>query len=159
MEMAIARNPNYNPVNSLFRGAMAHFRLRYGSWVASGILFGMGLVMMQNQGLFENDPHADTYAYLTRLASQDFWLYVMLLLGGGRLFALIINGTFPTFTLSPHIRAACSFLSCFVWFQLIFGAFSLPHWNFAAPVYVGLFILDVVNTYIATLEIDRPEGE
>ena len=146
---------NMNLPIRFIRGMTDHFRLRATGWIMSICSTFYGVVLIENPHAFEITSRPYQYLYLLRLAPERFWAYALIVIGMFRLVALVVNGTFPTFSLSPHIRAAGSFLTVFVWFQVLLGSFHEVPLNLATPAYLTFFLLDVFNVYIATLEIDR----
>jgi hypothetical protein len=139
------------------RGMTDHFRLRAPAWIMSLILFGLGTALLKNPNVFTHDVKAYQYVFLNRVFDQTVWAILCVTVGGARIVALIINGTFRSFPWSNHIRSIGAFLSCFLWFQIALGVWTegfLDGWNTAMPIYCGLLLFDVLNTYSAALEID-----
>jgi hypothetical protein len=140
--------------HALIKGMPAHFRLRYGSWIMSAALLGVGIVLLINSTLFVTDPRAWQYAYLGRIAPQNMMALICVALGAFRLITLVVNGTFPAFPWSPHCRAVGAFLSCFVWFNMVLGAVHGPEITTALPVMFAVLCIDIASTYIAMLEVE-----
>lgn len=136
-----------------------HSRLRAPQWITAYIIFGMGLVMFAEPGLFDIDPLSHNYQYLARIAPEWKWAVVCAAIGGVRLMVLVIDGVFPGWRLSRQLRAIGVFGSCFFWFQLIYGPALNMKITFALPLYSGLFWLEVWNTYSAMSEIRHGEIE
>lgn len=140
---------------AVLQGITEHFRYRITSWVCAYIIAGMGIVMLAVPNLFGIDPVSHSYGYLARIMPEQGWAALCITLGFWRVFALTINGTFPSFPWSPHMRYVGSFISMFFWFNLIFGPLASMKITFAIPLYSGLFLLDVYNNYVAAQEISR----
>jgi hypothetical protein len=147
--------------SALWTGIAAHWLLRWPSWVMSAVLFGIGVMLFLNPHIFTHDVKAYQYIYLNEIINQRFWAFCCTGIGAMRLAALIINGTIPTFIWSPHVRAAGSAISCFIWLQIFLATLAMclvDSWNTAMPIYAGMLVVDIMNTYIAALEIESGEA-
>lgn len=140
---------------AFWRGITAHFLLRRPDWIMAGILAGVGLALWLNPRLFTSDAKAYQYVYLSVIVSQAHWALICLAIGLVRLGALAVNGTFPPFAFSPHLRLVGAALTCFLWLQVALAVMFAGEWNTAAPVYLGLLFFDLSNVYVAALEIER----
>ena len=60
--------------------------------------------------------------------------------------ALIINGTFHSFTYAAHGRALTAMLGVFVWLQLALGVLDSGTMSPALAVYPWLVVFDIYNT-------------
>jgi len=130
-------------------GATHHFNLRVSDWLMAMILTTFGGLLLANPAVF--DP-AHSFAVLSQMAPAQSWGLSCLAIGLTRLFALIVNGTFPAFRWSPHIRFTMAMLSCFVWFQLTLGIALVPIATAALAVYPYLCLFDLYNTFLAASE-------
>ena len=150
----------------LIHGMTGHLRLRMPSWAMSMTILTYGFIVTGNPAVLNHTPEtAARYAYMLRAASLFSFLhinpallcgYFCLTVGALRMFSLVINGTFVNFPWSLQIRALGSFLSCFIWFQILLGVFfNAQDWALAVPVYCVFLWLDTFNLYLATLEINR----
>lgn len=99
-----------------------HFRVRVTDWLLSAILFSWGFSLFWTRPEVWSLP---TFSGLAQLADQYVWATACTIVGLIRLAALFVNGTMQR---SPHARAICAFLSCFVWFQLTL-ALILADWR------------------------------
>lgn len=145
------------PVISRFvKGITDHFILRYPGWIMSTLMIVIGFDFLDNVELFQNGGWGDPvrFIYLQRvLSSQTAWAEAFIAVGALRILALTINGSFPGFPWSPHIRCLGHALACFPWIQI-----CLATWIHASGttfgVYCALLGFDVMEAYKAALEID-----
>lgn len=141
----------------VIRGSAHHFTMRVSDWMMSGMLFTCGYLLM---GYVQPDgkPIPVMLVLLTAQAPVHVWGLCITVVSSLRLFALFINGTFPQFCWSPHIRMVTAFLSCFIWFQM---ALVILTTNLAVSpmmvVFPWLFLFDVYNTWLAAREAGLAE--
>ncbi|MDI1266808.1 MAG: hypothetical protein PS018_26445 [bacterium] len=128
------------------------FHARASEWALAAVLFNWGLVLSLNMTLFEGA----SYAELAALAPQVAWAWLCLLFGAFRLAVLAINGAWRR---SPHIRSACAFVACFVWFQISMGLLQSGTWSTGLAVYPVLFFLDIFNVIRAIGEAGRSDAQ
>jgi hypothetical protein len=132
-------------------GVKQHFDVRLAEWGCALILLNWGVAL-----LAPGDTFALSAAYqgLARIWSETTWGYACLLIGGARVIALTLNGTFAHTRygrLSPHVRAVFSLLSCFFWFQIVFGFLITPG-GLKPPISTGpgtyfiIMLMDVWNS-------------
>jgi len=141
-----------------YYGMVDHFRLRAASWIMSLNMLGFGVSITINPDVLALPGHSALYESLLRVAPASTWGFVCLGLGGFRLAALIVNGTFPAFPWSPYVRALGSFLSALFWLQILLGALSSDHLTLSVSVYATFLAQDAFGLYIAALEIE-PHGD
>lgn len=138
------------------RGITDHFVMRYPGWFMSILMIAIGFDFLNNAQLFINGDWGDPvrFIYLQRiLASQTTWAQAFIVVGGLRILALTINGSFPGFSWSPHIRCFCHALACFPWFQICLATY-MHATNTTFAVYCALLGFDLMEAYKAALEID-----
>jgi hypothetical protein len=80
-----------------------------------------------------------------------------LVIGVTRVGALMINGTFPQFRWSPHLRLVMAGLSCFIWFQITLGLLVNDEPTAMVAVYPQLFLFDLYNLFLAASETGAAE--
>lgn len=95
-----------------------HFAIRLGEWFSSFNLISIALLMYGAPKMFESNPLY--FAGLSTFGGQPFWGFICGLFGIVRVAALWVNGRKP---ITPFIRMALAFFSCFVWYQLAIGLF------------------------------------
>ena len=93
-----------------------HFAIRLGEWFASFNLVSIAILMFTATRMFESNPAY--FVGLSTFADQPVWGTICGLFGIIRIAALWVNGRKP---ITPYIRMALSFFSCFVWWQLVVG--------------------------------------
>lgn len=150
--------PMERPVfTRLYHGIMDHFHLRVICWFMSVNILCYGHTLYVFPNVFAQPDRSFLYANLSRLASQHVWALLCIFVGVMRLFALIINGSFPTFRLSPYIRAIGSALSAIFWFEIVLGAVNNQSYVLAMDVYMVFFAFDAYSVFASALEIN-PKG-
>lgn len=127
------------------RGIREHFPARASEWGFAGLLIWLGWVFVSWPGIFDTSL---SYGGLARLADELVWGTVCIVVGVLRLAALIVNGTFADTWYgrwSPHVRGACAFLSCIVWFP-IWAGFVATERPLLIPGFVAcIFLIDAYN--------------
>lgn len=115
------------------------FPTRASEWALGLMLFLWAVVLISNPDVFTNGP---SYRGLEMVATQDTWALLCLVIGGGRLLVLAINGAWRR---SPHMRSGAAFLSCFFWYQITIGMMQSGTWATGLAVYPVLLGLDAFN--------------
>jgi len=141
-----------------WHGMTDHFRLRAISWIMSVNILAFGVTILVNPTVLSLPGRTVLYAALVQWLSPHSIGVLCAGLGGFRLGALVINGTFPTFTLSPYVRAAGSFMSGLFWFEIVLGALHSDVWTLALSVFCTFVALEAFSLYVAALEIE-PRGD
>lgn len=134
----------------LYLGIHDHFPARRSEWVLAGIMVAWGWILLKPSELFAGNP---AWAQMAAMMDEATWGWLAIGIGTFRLLALIINGTFARTWYgrwSPHVRAAASFLSCFLWFQISFGLWASDAATTGLAVYPGLLVLDAMNIVAAS---------
>lgn len=147
--MTVLDRSIHQPVGSqmivlrIARGVTTHFVTRWGEWVKSAIMVAMGFQLQRPDELFATYP---IYRVMAAVASENAWGSLLILIGGIRLMALAINGTFQAYrlsTLTPLIRSALSFLSAGVWFALAWGYWAALPGGIGFIMAAGLMLCDL----------------
>lgn len=113
------------------------FPIRKGEWLMAVAVLFCWVIFTFNDDLFASSA---SYEKLARFAPQHIWAWICFFLGAGRFAVLFINGSYWR---TPHARAACAFLSCFLWFQLFAGL--SPNGAFGAMWTTIFLVLDALN--------------
>lgn len=131
------------------RGITDHFPARASEWALASMLMLWGHILLVSPGIFESST---AFRELASFASETVWGFACLAMGGARLTALFVNGSFPKFRYSPHVRAVMSYFSCYFWFAISFGILlsQIPTTDLA--VYPVLLLLDVYNGHRAACD-------
>ena len=152
---AIATYTSYRPDNSvpllrrLLRGAMHHLALRIGDWFMSSIVLSLGLVLLTHREMFDVHPQ---YIFLKQYGSVGSWGWACVTVGGARVAALFVNGTFRSFRFSPHMRFAMATLTCFLWFQITLGLIATHTPTMTLALFPNLLLFDLYNVFLAASE-------
>jgi len=136
------------------RGSTHNFAIRVSDWFAGFVMLSFGLVLIYCPWAFGNSPW---YALLEQIAKPDVWGVVCGFIGLLRIGALTVNGTFPAFRWSPHLRFAMSMLSCFVWFQVTLGLLAAREATVAFAMFPQLLVFDLYNVFLAASEAGAVE--
>ena len=136
-------------VVSMVHGIAGHFPLRVTCWVLSAILANIGFVLIGRPDFFHEQP---VYMFMARVGPPEWWGDVCLILGSSRIVALVINGSFPWFHWSAHIRSFLAAGCCLIWFQLSLGFLTTPLSGLGVAVYPFLMLLEIYNALTAAQE-------
>ncbi|RWF66828.1 hypothetical protein [Mesorhizobium sp.] len=121
----------------------AAFFPRWSEWTCSGVLLGLGLMLSMNEALMAKaiaGGYGQGYTLLLYIAPQGVWASMLTVFGSFRILVLFINGAWRR---SPVARAACAFLSCLFWTQIVLSFQST--FGFAFVGFLGWLIADIVN--------------
>jgi hypothetical protein len=97
-----------------------HFLTRWNEWGNAFAMLIIGVQFWRPETLFD----LPSYRILSQLGSENSWGTVLIVIGGIRLAALAINGTFAAFHLhlfTPLVRASLAFTGAGVSFALAAG--------------------------------------
>lgn len=98
----------------VWRGVADHFPIRATEWIMMLPTFGMAAAFRVAPDMFSVSP---SFQRLAVWADEATWGTIVLACGVARFAALIINGTFAGFRLSPHIRFCASLAGIAFWSQ------------------------------------------
>jgi hypothetical protein len=138
------------------RGAAHRFPLRVSDWFAAWVLFSFGVVLFNWPGAFHSYVF---YVLLEKIMGPVAWGAMCMMIGVGRLAALTINGTFPLFRWSPHLRFFMALGSCFIWTQITLGLLTAGVPTTAWAVYPQLLVFDLYNVFLAASEAGMVERQ
>ncbi|WP_309084143.1 hypothetical protein [Chelativorans sp.] len=138
----------------LATGIREHFPQRVSEWVLTGAILGWAAVLSGDGNTFANAP---SFSELARMADEDTWAVICLVVGLLRLTALVINGTFRAFPYSPHMRGLASFAACIFWGQVALGM-MLAWLNHGAAgtgmvIYLAAMAQDAWNLFRAWADV------
>lgn len=119
-----------------------HFNMRLGEWLSSLILVSLAILLLSAKTLFSNTPAY--FAVMSQIFTQIEWGFTFGLIGWVRVVALYVNGRKP---ITPYIRMALSFFSCFVWFEVTLGLFASGVPGFGWAIFPWLLALDMYNVF------------
>lgn len=135
----------------IVRGVTDHFHARSSEWQLSFSAVIWGVVVALPGEVFTSVA----WEPLARWGSETSWGSAAVVIGGLRLVALIINGTFADTwygRYSPHVRATMAFLTCFLWATLSLGLISSGALSTAFAAYPVFFCFDAWNARRAAVD-------
>ncbi|RFC66431.1 hypothetical protein DYI37_03030 [Fulvimarina endophytica] len=142
----------------VIRGITDHFPIRATEWVMMLPTFGMAVAFHLSPNMFSVSP---SFESLADWGSEAAWAAVVLACGVMRFAALVINGTFQGFRLSPHIRFAASLVGIAFWSQwtlcFIQAFIELGGAPSAIIAYGTFCCMELLNLYRSGTDI-RPRG-
>lgn len=95
-------------------------RYRLFEWVATTIMFGIGVCILLSPGSVRTEP----FLYLLQLGFSSFGLGVLFIaLGSLRIVALYLNGRLPTY--GPRARALGALVGAAIWGEMLASLFSI----------------------------------
>lgn len=130
----------------LAHGIRSHFPARVSEWALAAALTTWGYILLLPQDTFAISP---AYRHMAAMASETKWGSAAVTIGGVRLLALIINGTFaetPYGKISPHVRGLTAFFSCFAWVQILIGLLGSGDAVPGIGIVFWVLVLDIYNT-------------
>lgn len=119
------------------------FPTRASEWALGSILLIWSFLMMIEPNLLGSSRLRS----MLLIFDQDTWALVALIVGGGRLLILGVNGAWSR---TPHLRAGAAFISCFFWSQLTFSIIQLDQIVTELAIFPVLFMLDMYNVFRAS---------
>lgn len=128
------------------------FQARASEWALATMLFLWSVFLHINDDMFQTGA---TYHALSNILQQSTWAALCLVVGGGRLIVLAINGAWRR---SPHFRGLSAFISSLFWFEITIGILQGGEINTGLAVYPILFLLDCYNVIRAFGEAGRSDA-
>jgi hypothetical protein len=129
------------------RDASSHFRHRVTDWGAVATLINFSAFIARHPELFSRSG----FSGMSHIADNDTWAVLGIGVSLAHFTALIINGSIPSITWTPIVRAVCSALSALFWFQLAWGSlFYAGSETVFAPILVALCLYNTVNATTET---------
>jgi hypothetical protein len=125
---------------------------RASEWALGTMLALWAVILIVKPDVMSMQPY---YTAMTQLMTQSSWAILCILVGGGRLVVLFVNGFWRR---SPHLRSLTSFLSSLVWFEVSIGLLQSGIINTGLAVYPVLFGLDVFNAIRAMGDAGRSDA-
>ncbi len=146
LDPAIARWRRQRLVARLWWGVAGHFHTRAPEWFAAACLFQMGWTLFVPPASF---PVSHAWDSMAAMLPEEVWGAIMLMIGGLRLAALTVNGSFRRFRWSPHVRAGTAFLACGVWLQVVLGIWASAPSSTGLGTYRLILVLEFWNMWRA----------
>lgn len=139
-----------------------HFPARFIEWFMAGVMITWGMYVLASPEMFTHHVERDLFEYMARLVlpisdeAHLVWGFGTLVAGLIRAVALFVNGAYVR---TPIIRVVTSFMSAFVWTQillcLIYSGISNP----SIAVYSWLIVADLVSAYRASKDAVFAESQ
>lgn len=136
-------------------GLRKHFDARSLEWFIGIYLCAWGAYVILHPGMFTQSGAGRVFSGLLDLGPQEVWGFGAFVVGGIRLTALFINGTWG---LTPLIRVATSFLSVFVWFWVCVGLYRSGMPQTGLIVYPGFVLADMFSAFRAASDAYEAEA-
>lgn len=137
-------------------GVQEHFHIRVTEWAMVPPSLAIGAVLVWQPNLFDISP---SFSALARWADQGAWGCAILSCAMLRLLALIVNGTFQSFRLSPVFRLIASLFGALFWMFYHMGVLMAAIENggaWTAPAVVALpVIIELVNVVRSSFDASR----
>ncbi len=143
----------------IVEGIRSHFPVRALEWYLAGIIFAFGWQLILDPPNFG----ASAYQPMLVYASEFKWGAGCMMLGGARLIALFVNGSFAGTAYSrwsPHVRATAAFASCFFWSQATLSVWAGNPGATIVVFFTGSLIADIYNVYRCSVdakEVDKAQ--
>lgn len=139
----------------IWAGIRRHFVVRAPEWFSTFLLLQFGWILYFPPDVFDFSPNLQV---LAQWATEETWGLICLSVGGVHLAALIVNGSFPRFQYSPHVRALSSLLAFALWLQITFGIWLSGIGGTGLGTYRLICLLEVWNLFRACQDTGRVEG-
>jgi hypothetical protein len=131
------------------KGVSAHFVSRLHEWTFACVMAVMGYLLLLPNVTFDQP----VFRAMALVATETEWGAFLATVGGVRLVALVVNGTFPQFhTITPVIRSIMAFASAFVWFCLAWGFHAASPHGITFVAWVGLMCKDIALSWVIARE-------
>lgn len=139
-----------------------HWPARKMEWLMSGVLIAWGWYVLMHPAMFYADGSAEMFSGLKAI-SDPVTPYPALLWGGSaflvglaRALSLFINGAW---TRTPLIRVIASFVSMFIFTQIVIGLWHSGVPNTGLVVYPWFVVADLLSAYRAAVDVVHAEKQ
>lgn len=123
-----------------------HFQARFAEWFNAFVMMMWGAYVILHPGMF-TDPRLNAlWTGLLNVATQQTWGLIALLNGTIRVGALYVNGQHKR---TPSIRLVASFVSAFIWTQIVLGMWNGGVPNTGLVIYPCLILADIYSAFRA----------
>ena len=126
---------------------------RLSDWGLGAILLLFGIILLSPYNTFSTSR---VYDMMAGIAPEDVWGLVCLLIGGGRLAVLLINGLWRR---SPHLRAAAAVLSCCIWTLVALSLLDAGTFSTGLAAYPVFVCMDLFSAYRAAVDARVSDDE
>lgn len=123
----------------------SRFSRRLSEWHLAVVMLVAGV--MVNIGDVLDLPR---YELVRDIADPGTWAVAMMVVGGSRLAALLINGSRPRF--SAHLRYLFASMSAFIWALMLAGLLAFGETALIGPFLGMAIVVDLVSAFRAATE-------
>lgn len=127
-----------------------HFQARFAEWFNAGILFSWGAYVILHPGMMTDPRVSALWQGLLRVAAQETWGMLALIVGFARMAALYVNGSHRR---TPMVRLIASFFSAFILTQIVVGLFNGDGPNTGRIIYPALILADIYSAFRASADM------
>ncbi len=127
------------------------FKLRVAEWMTAIMLVSWGVALAARPVMLQEPFYVGF-----RWASQTDWTVAAMLIGFGRLSALMINGSWR---FSSHLRALLTVASVFIWFGLIEGVLKFGKPTLAIALCPWLALADLYAVWRASRDAQAADDD
>lgn len=146
----------------IIRSLRQHWPARKMEWLMSGVLVAWGWYVLMHPAMFSNDATKALFSGMEAI-SAPITEYPALLWGGGafivglaRGVALFVNGAW---TRTPLVRVVASFISMFIFTQIVIGLWQSGVPNTGLVVYPWFVVADLLSAYRAAVDVVHAEKQ
>lgn len=146
----------------IIRSLRQHWPARKMEWLMSGVLIAWGWYVLLHPEMFSNPATATLFSGLASI-SAPLTDHPALLWGGASFFvglargiALFVNGAW---TRTPLIRVVASFISMFIFTQIVIGLWQSGVPNTGLVVYPWFVVADLLSAYRAAVDVVHAEKQ
>lgn len=146
----------------IIRSLRQHWPARKMEWLMSGVLVAWGWYVLMHPGLFTDSATAKLFSGMASI-SEPITEYPALLWGGSafvvglaRGIALFVNGAW---TRTPLVRVVASFISMFIFTQIVIGLWQSGVPNTGLVVYPWFVVADLLSAYRAAVDVVHAEKQ
>jgi hypothetical protein len=131
-------------------------------WLMSGVLIAWGAYVLSNPEMFYLPETRALWAGMAAFSEPLtqhpalFWGGIAFTVGIGRAAALFVNGAW---TRTPMIRLIASFVSMFIFTQIVIGLHHTGVPNTGLVVYPWFVIADLLSAYRAAVDVVHAEKQ
>jgi hypothetical protein len=123
-----------------------HLQARFAEWFNAFVMMMWGAYVILHPGMFVDPRVSAIWGGLLQVASQQTWGLIAFVNGSIRLGALYVNGRRKV---TPSIRLAASFVSAFIWTQIVLGIWNGGVSNPGLMIYPALILGDIYSAFRA----------
>lgn len=135
-------------------GMKSHFHIRATEWAMLFPTICLGVAMLYQNAMFATSP---SFNVIAGWAPERIWALFVLVCALLRTIALVVNGTFQGFGVSPHLRLIASIAGAAFWSQFCLGflvAALTGNGAWSAPIaYTTFCLMEILNISRSTSDV------